>query len=825
MFDLRFYRRRRAKLTDYLTWAALIAPGVVLNKDGSFQRCLRFRGPDLDAATPAELLGQSERLSNALRRLGPGWCLHVEARRRPSPGYPESIFDQGLAWLIEEERRMLFEAAGARFETDYFLNLTFLPPPERARWLEGLLFEGGEKAASTDYSAVLAGFLAESDAFLSLIEPLMPEADWLGDEDLLGYLHDSVSDRALRRLRVPEDPFHLDGLLTDAGLTGGLSPKLGSKHLRLLSVRSFVSSTEPGLLDALNRLPVSYRWVTRFLPLGPEAARREITGIRRKWFAKRKGIMSLIREALFREESGLLDNDAALQAADADAALVSLGQDGVTAGYATIVIVIAEETSEAADAALRLIRQTTDSLGFVTEAEGVNAVEAWLGTLPGQAYADVRRPLVLTRNLAHLIPASAIWAGPETTPHLGGPPLMLAASDGATPFRLSLHQGDIGHTLVLGPTGSGKSVLLAVLVAQWLRYSGAQAFVFDKGRSSRAMVLGLGGVFHDPGATDTSAPSFQPLGNIDQPAERTWAQDWLSGEVEAGGGELTPERRRELWRALDLLSLRPPRERTLSLLTALIQDEGLRAALEPLTHAGPLGSLLDADRTAFGSGAVTAFEMEALLASKRAAAAVLPVIFHMLEARFDGRPTLIVLDEAWLYLKDTAFAARIQDWLKSLRKKNVAVIFASQELADVAASPLAATLNEAAATRIFLANDRAREPQTKDFYRAAGLNERQIEHIAGATPKRDYYITSRSGSRMIDLELGPAALAFAGAASPEDQRLIDRLLANGGTTRFARRFLDAKGLGPAADALGRFDAADILPFPTPSSQPAEGEAA
>lgn len=825
MFDLRFYSRRRAKLTDYLTWAALIAPGVVLNKDGSFQRCLRFRGPDLDAATPAELLGQSERLSNALRRLGPGWCLHVEARRRPSPGYPESTFDQGLSWLIEEERRMLFEAAGARFETDYFLSVTFLPPPERARWLEGLLFEGGEKAASTDYSAVLARFMAESDAFLSLIEPLLPEADWLGDEDLLGYLHDCVSDRALRRLRVPADPFHLDGLLTDAGLTGGLSPKLGSKHLRLLSVRSFVSSTEPGLLDALNRLPVSYRWVTRFLPLGPEAARREITGIRRKWFAKRKGIMSLIREALFREESGLLDNDAALQAADADAALVSLGQDGVTAGYTTIVIVIAEETHEAADAALRLIRQTTDSLGFVTEAEGVNAVEAWLGTLPGQAYADVRRPLVLTRNLAHLIPASAIWAGPETSPHLGGPPLMLAASDGATPFRLSLHQGDIGHTLVLGPTGSGKSVLLAVLVAQWLRYPGAQAFVFDKGRSSRAMVLGLGGVCHDPGATETSAPSFQPLGNIDQPAERTWAQDWLSGEVEAGGGELTPERRRELWRALDLLSLRPARERTLSLLTALIQDEGLRAALEPLTHAGPLGSLLDADRTSFGSGAVTAFEMEALLASKRAAAAVLPVIFHMLEARFDGRPTLIVLDEAWLYLKDTAFAARIQDWLKSLRKKNVAVIFASQELADVAASPLAATLNEAAATRIFLANDRAREPQTKDFYRAAGLNERQIEHIAGATPKRDYYITSRAGSRMIDLELGPAALAFAGAASPEDQRLIDRLLASGGTARFARRFLEAKGLGPAADALGRFDAADVLPFPTPSSQPTEGEAA
>ena len=116
------------------------------------------------------------------------------------------------------------------------------------------------------------------------------------------------------------------------------------------------------------------------------------------------------------------------------------------------------------------------------------------------------------------------------------------------------------------------------------------------------------------------------------------------------------------------------------------------------------------------------------------------------------------------------------------------------------------------------------QPQTKDFYRAAGLNDRQVELIAGATPKRDYYITCRAGSRMIDLELGPAALAFAGSASPEDQRLIDRLVA-GGTARFARRFLEAKGLGPAADALGRFDAADILPFPSTQASTAEGEAA
>jgi type IV secretion system protein VirB4 len=811
MMDLRPYARTAAKLSDYLPWAALIAPGVILNKDGAFQRTLAFRGPDLESATFGELIGQSQRLNNALRRFGSGWCVHVEARRRPSPGYPDSDFDQPLAWLIDEERRAVFEGAGARFESDYFLTLAFLPPPERQGRLEALLFEGGaEGSAGQEYRGHLKRFLEATDQVLALFETVMARARWLLDAETLGYLHDCISDRAMGRIGVPPQPFHLDALLTDAPLVGGLAPRLGGKHLKILSVRSFVAATEPGLLDALNRLPVSYRWVSRFLPLDREAARRELEKIRKRWFSKRKGLMTLLREALFREEAALQDNDAANQAGDADAALQELGADAVAAGFATLVIVVAEDTEAQADAALRLIRQTTDGLGFVTEVETVNAVEAWLGSLPGSAYADVRRPILLSPSLAHLLPTSAVWAGPEGTAHLRAPPLMLAATDGATPFRLSLHVGDVGHALVVGPTGAGKSVLLATLAAQWLRYPGAQVYVFDKGRSSRATILGLGGDFFDLGAEGERAGGglgFQPLADIDGPLERAWAQDWLLGVIAAANVAVSPELRLELWRALDLLGERPRADRTLSLFAALAQDARLRAALEPFTHAGPHGRLLDGDATTLGYGAIQAFEMEALLKRPAAAAAVLPVIFHLLETRFDGRPTLLVLDEAWLFLRDALFAGQIEAWLKTLRKRNVAVVFASQELADVERSPIASTVLEACATRIYLPNDRAREPRTRAFYEACGLNERQIELIAQATPKQDYYVVSREGARLIDLGLGPATLAFVGAGSVEDHALIDRVLGLAGEEGFARGWLEARGLGAAAQALGRFEAA------------------
>jgi type IV secretory pathway VirB4 component len=189
--------------------------------------------------------------------------------------------------------------------------------------------------------------------------------------------------------------------------------------------------------------------------------------------------------------------------------------------------------------------------------------------------------------------------------------------------------------------------------------------------------------------------------------------------------------------------------------------------------------------------------------------AVLPVLtylFHRLEERFDGSPTLLVLDEAWLFLDNPLFAARIREWLKVLRKKNVAVIFATQSLADIADSNIAPAIIESCPQRIFLPNDRAVEPQQRAAYERFGLNDRQVELIARATPKRDYYLQSRRGNRLFDLGLGPIALAFCGASDPVAQRRIDRILGEHGSAGFARRWLEGCGLDWAAAALDDFPA-------------------
>ncbi len=804
MLNLAEYRQRPALLADWLPWAGLVAPGVVLNKDGSFQRTARFRGPDLDSATQGELISVTARLNNALRRLGSGWALFIEAERLPAADYPRSEFPEPLSWLVEEERRAAFEESASHFESRYHLTLQYLPPEESRARAAGLLYEN-RTSEGVDWHERLTAFIAETDRVLDLLDGVMPEIARLDDAGTLTYLHGTVSTRR-HPVVVPEVPMHLDALLADAPLVGGLAPMLGDQHLRVLTVRGFPTSTWPGILDDLNRLGFAYRWSTRFLCMDKAEAEKELTRLRRQWFAKRKNIVALLRETIFQQESVLVDTDASNKAADADAALQALGSDQVAFGYLTATVVVMDADARAADEKLRQAERAIQGRGFVTIPETLNAVEAWLSSVPGNAYANVRQPIVSTLGLAHMMPVSAVWAGQERNAHLDGPPLIVTRTDGATPFRFVTHIGDVGNTLVVGPIGMGKSVLLATMALQFRRYAGSRIFAFDWGRSIRATVLGLGGEHYDLGRADDDANgetaiAFQPLARIDREGYRTWAAEWIEGRLVQEGVPVGPDEREAVWSALGSLASAPVEQRTLTGLSVLLQSNALRQALAPYVLGGAHGRLLDADHDRLGRADVQGFEMEELMASRAAALAVLRYLFARFEERLDGAPTLLILDEAWLFLDDPVFAARIRQWLKTLRKKNVSVVFATQSLADIEGSAIAPAIVESCASRVFLPNPQATEPQIRRIYESFGLNARQIGIVAQAQPKQDYYYQSRLGNRVFDLDLGPVALAFAGASAPEHQRDIDAVLAAHGAQDFAAHWLRHCGLHWAADLI------------------------
>jgi type IV secretion system protein VirB4 len=597
---------------------------------------------------------------------------------------------------------------------------------------------------------------------------------------------------------------YLDALLADQPLTGGLEPKLGDTHLRVLTVVGFPAATTPGILDELNRLAFAYRWSTRAIMLDKTDATRLLTRIRRQWFSKRKSIAAIFKEVMTNEASTLLDTDAHNKAIDADAALQELGSDAVGAAYCTVTVTVWDDDPRIADERLRLVEKVIQGRDFTCMVETVNAVDAWFGSLPGHAYANVRQPPVSTLNLAHMIPLSAVWAGSGQDEHFEAPPLFFGRTEGATPFRFALHVGDVGHTLVVGPTGAGKSVLLALMALQFRRYGKAQVFAFDFGGSIRAAAFAMGGDWHDLGGAlteDTDTPvALQPLALIDDMAERGWAAEWISALLAREKIATTPEVKDLLWSALGSLASAPAGERTLTGLSVLLQSTALKRALQPYCLGGSFGRLLDAEAERLGDGAVQVFETEGLIGTG-AASAVLAYLFHRIEARLDGRPTLLIVDEGWLALDDEGFAGQLREWLKTLRKKNASVVFATQSLSDIDGSAIAPAIIESCPTRLFLPNERAIEPQITAIYRRFGLNDRQIEILARATPKRDYYCQSRRGNRLFELGLGEVALALIAASSKSDQALIERILAEHGREGFLAGWLAARGAAWAADLI------------------------
>jgi type IV secretion system protein VirB4 len=812
MMNLAEYRRSSTRLADYLPWAALVDEGIVLNKNGSFQRTARFRGPDLDSAVPAELVAVAGRLNNALRRLGSGWAVFVEAQRHSAGGYPPNTFPDVASALVDAERRAQFEEEGAHYESSYFLTFLYLPPAEGVSRVEQLLYEGSNRTVGADAREALSGFVDRTNRIFQLIEGFMPESSWLDDQETLTYLHSTISTRR-HRVRVPEIPMYLDALLADQPLTGGLEPMLGDAHLRVLTVVGFPTATTPGILDDLNRLAFPYRWSTRAIMLDKTDATRLLTKIRRQWFAKRKSVAAILKEVMTNEASALVDTDAHNKAIDADAALQELGSDEIGQVFVTATVCIWDRDPQAADEKLRLVEKVIQGRDFTCMIETVNAAEAWLGGLPGHVYANVRQPPISTLNLAHMIPLSAVWAGEARDHHLKAPALFFGKTEGSTPFRFSLHAGDVGHTLVVGPTGAGKSVLLAVMALQFRRYPEAQIVAFDLGGSIRAAAIAMGGDWRDLGGAvageSAEFAGLQPLARIDDVAERGWAADWIGSILARERIEVTPEAKEHVWSALTSLASAPIPERTLTGLSVLLQSNALKRALQPYCLGGPYDRLLDAESETLGDSCVQVFETDGLIGTG-VAPAVLSYLFHRIEGRFDGRPALLIIDEGWLALDDADFSGKIREWLKTLRKKNVSVVFATQSLADIDGSAIAPAIIESCPTRILLPNDRAIEPQVAAIYRRFGLNDRQIEILARATPKRDYYCQSRRGNRLFELGLGEVALAFTAASSKADHTLIDQVLAEHGRDNFVLAWLKARDISWACDLIPHLGNEDVF---------------
>jgi type IV secretion system protein VirB4 len=598
--------------------------------------------------------------------------------------------------------------------------------------------------------------------------------------------------------------YFLDELLSDQDMSNGTWPRLGGRYLKVVTISAFPEGTTPNLLSALDNLPFPYRLTSRFVFVDEHRALASIDAARKAWHNKIYSIFAYMFGSP--ETSGARqDRDAVRMVDEAEEAEADVKSGRAAWGHYTGSIVLMDENPTKLDNKCKLVAKIIARLGLGARIEELHTVESWLGSLPGHVTPCLRKTLVSSDNLADLAPLSSVWAGNPEAPcdklgYVGGPALATVVTEGSTPMSLNLHVGDVGHSLIIGPTGAGKTVLLCTVAAQALRYAGMRIWAFDYKHGLMALTLGCGGQHYDVGGA--ASPSFAPLDRLDTEIDRAAACAWIADCFELQVGHRpTVGQTAAIQLTIDSLSADPtPGCRSLTHFRGLVQDIEIKAAIKPYTHEGSYGYLLDATEDSIDDARFLTVEMEELYSLPNEI--VLPVmlyLFRKFERTIDGNPTLLILDEAWSVLQHPVFRAKLYAWLKVLRSKNVAVVIATQSLAEAVKSEIFAELMDACKTRIYLPNDQAMvtgtdaQPGPYNLYRACGLNDTQITLLRDAIPKRDYYIVTPEGRRMFSLGLGPTMLAFC-APSVDDVREIKRMVSRYGDNWWREWIVDCGAL-------------------------------
>ena len=816
---LREHRTQPEGVADLATWAFMVGDGVVLQKDGSLLAAFALRGPDLVAATEAERRALSEHVSDALLGYTGRWMLEISVIRRPAAAYAAGVFPSVVGQLIEDERREGYAAGGSRYESEAYVSVTYMPPSDTDSKLVAWLVSGARRSGDVNWNATLGRFEREIEGIRRRLSTHL-SLRRLDADALCTLLHRCLTGLD-HRVSTPPMGAYLNVALTDQELVGGFSPIVGRRHVRVVAVSGYPGQSAAGALAFLTELPACYRWSTRVIPFDTQEAGALIRRHQLRWFQKRKGAADWARD-MATKGSGkseaspdaelFSDQDARSMAADAAVALAENASGRVRFAHLTQAVVVMEERAADADQVAREVVGALNDAGYTARVETVNALDAFLGTLPGNGYANVRRVLVNTLNVADLLPLHATWPGPAMNPSpyypAGSPPLVWAVTAGSTPFRLDLHEGDIGHTLIVGKTGGGKSTLVGLLAAQFQRHADAQVFAFDVGYSGWLLCEATGGRHYDVVASGDGL-SLQPLADVDQATERAWAADWIETVLALQGVTMTPAYRERIDRALMLIAHGARVHRTITEFCTQVQVPEIAAALRPYTIEGPY-SVLDGQADVALSGRHQTFELKQLM--DLSDAAVVPVtlaLFRRVERALDGRPTLIILEELWAPLMRSQFAAKIREWMLTLRKYNAAVVLVVHSPAQLCALPGAQLLYESCPTRLFLPNPDATSPANVAAYGELGLNETEIALVAAAQPKRDYYMAAPRGRRLFQLGLGPLALAFIGTPPgltlSETRAVVEAMMATHGDG-WPAEWLRQLGLGSWA---GRYEAARV----------------
>lgn len=825
-FSLRPYKENKNRLSSFCPWSYPVgkeSEGIILLKPGALMRAYSFVCPDLGSSSAESIQSVSFFFNEAIRQLGSDWGCQFESQRVLCGDYPGTDWEDEAGYLIDRHRQRLFQEKDAHFLNYYFLILTMNLPSEIYSKAKGFLYrknsdegegwfnlEACEKEIQT-FRDTTSGIMSHLTGHISFRA--------LGNDEVATLCHNSVSSRH-HKVVCPKNPAFFDYYITDDNLKIANTLQLGDTYIPIVAVREFPMQTRPAILGILNSSKIEYRWSSRWIGRDKADSAKDIEKYQKRFYGSRKSWGTAFAETMGNFESGREDPAASAFEADTNAAKVELSTDVYSFGYYTSCVMVWDTDYEVALEKARYIISLINSSGFTAKLETVNSFNAFLGMQPGNMYANVRRPVISSGNMSHIIPLSSIWSGSkynQWTKECFGcfAPLLTCSTSSGVPFFLNLNVGDVGHCFVFGPSGAGKSTLLALLANQFKKYRNANVVFLDKDKTSRSVTMASGGMYVEPGANDVA---FQPLRELESEMDLSWAAEFIKLLLEMQGIKGDAVMSEAISVALkQIRDEKSPCDRTLTTFQQYVNytnpvtgQNDIRTGIQPYTINGEYGRIFDASDTNFSLSKWIMIEMGTLMKmGQQAVTSALFFIFHFIEKVWSkpngdptGDPTLLVLDEAWVFLDNPFFAKKIEEWLVTLRKKHVFCVFATQEVAKACKSSLATTIISQCLTKIYLADKNASSAVIADYYRFFGLEDNEIAALSRARMKNDYFYKSPNGARMFELSLDDYQLAL---LTP-DHDLLDSLEREYGKNSgipLAEEILSRKGITEYRMYLGQ----------------------
>lgn len=527
-----------------------------------------------------------------------------------------------------------------------------------------------------------------------------------------------------------------------------------TKYATIISIKEYAPHTAAGILDAFLQLPFEFIISQSFEFMNRQASLDAMKLQQRRMTQTNDLGISQVREI--------------------HAALDMTMSGHVSFGNHHLSITIVEDSLKGLEAATSMVIAELVNVGINPTRETLVLEQAYWANLPANFEFIGRKARINSLNIASFAPQHNYPSGKAVGNHWG-PAVTILDTTSGTPYFFNFHLRDVGHTTIIGPTGAGKTVLMNFLCAQAQKFN-CRMFLFDKDRGADIFVRAMGGKYSviDPG----QECYFNPLQLDDTMENRTFIAEWLRSLVTVNDEPFAAEEQDIIDRAIDGNYRLRKEDRVLRNIAPFFGLEGpgrLASRLKMWHSGGPYAKVFDNvnDAINFSESSNFGFEMGEVLASRVTLVPVLLYLFHRIQLALDGTPTMIVLDEAWALIDNPVFAGRIKQWLKTLRKLNGMVVFATQSVEDAVNSAISDTLIQQTATQIFLPNPKATEAYRKSFM----LSEREFNLLKNTDPGTRYFLVKQGKDIVIariDLS-GMEEIIHVLSGRAETVSLLDRI--------------------------------------------------